>query len=172
MDLEEPREAVARDQIAKFNCRKCKLKCRTKSSLLHHMKKVHSRITKSQSIDKAERKLDLKSDKGSDMDLEEPSQNFSPVEAGKYKCPKCQLNFDLRALYLDHLKTVHPKEKLHKCTVCPAAFKSFSTLKQHRRAEKHYIGEYRCQVCVCRYETLGALRAHETNYHPEIGKIA
>ena len=79
----------------------------------------------------------------------------------KFKCDKCNMNFNLEANLKIHKLSVHQKIKNHKCKSCDEVFKTFQELKFHKnqlhqiklekyKNETHLKGEdqnLKCKLC-------------------------
>ena len=99
------------------------------------------------------------------------AEHVANVHEGKkeFKCPEtdCNKSFGYKGKLKVHIRTVHLKLRLHKCTICDKSYKEKVTLTKHEYAV-HGDGNskpYNCNVCDSRFAFNNKLTRHMKNVH-------
>lgn len=88
---------------------------------------------------------------------------------GDHVCPTCGfISISPHALK-SHIRKVHTKQRIHKCTICEnKAFKTPQSLKEHMATHNPGQYLYNCEVCGKQSNSQSSMYAHRKKIHPEI----
>ncbi|XP_043232987.1 zinc finger and BTB domain-containing protein 17-like isoform X2 [Amphibalanus amphitrite] len=79
--------------------------------------------------------------------------------SGAFYCRVCDTHFSSKATLKGHMN-IHSGTKPHRCDVCPAAFRTPSTLFMHKRYHHSDDRPYECNFCPKRFAARSTLRIH------------
>ena len=68
--------------------------------------------------------------------------------------------FTRKAGLIQHISTVHVKNKTHKCSICGAAFSEKGNLNKHTTVVHEGKKPYKCATCDAAFTKRGALIKH------------
>ncbi|CAG7718577.1 unnamed protein product [Allacma fusca] len=84
-----------------------------------------------------------------------------------HSCMHCGKVLQTATALRNHIY-IHTGEKPWQCDKCPAVFRLYSTLYDHRRVSHVVGGKFKCPQCPCRFQAQLGLKRHVGIYHPKM----
>ena len=131
------------DGIMKYSCSGCDHRTYDKNAMKHHIARKHGGEDKEVKVNN----IDCgRCEAGDDHDHgRAPSSRIFQTRI--FDCTHCDFKSrTTQRVVVDHMKSVHPLERLFHCTDCPYKCNWLPNLKTHKRA-MHDRLEYKCDQC-------------------------
>ncbi|KPJ01329.1 Zinc finger and BTB domain-containing protein 17 [Papilio xuthus] len=84
---------------------------------------------------------------------------------GSYQCEKCDKVFDNSAKRINHIRSVHLKQRVRTCPLCPERFGSYYQRNKHLRISHDQTTRYRCETCGGQFYLKYQLFLHKRSVH-------
>ena len=136
----------------RFSCDKCDYKCKFKSRLQGHIKRVHYKI-KDFVCDKCDATF------SSNGNLQEHIKQVHD-KIKDQECPDCDYKCSTRSYLNAHIKMVHDKIKDFECPDCDYKCSNNGNLQKHIKMVHNKIKDFVCPDCEYKCSTNGNLQKH------------
>ena len=100
-------------------------------------------------------------------EIPEESMMKYDSKAGDYECQACLKRFKKKGLLWTHFRSVHLRDRPHKCNLCPFAASQKINLETHIKSIHLRMRPFRCWMCPFAAAQLGNLQTHVRVAHVE-----
>ena len=144
----------------RLSCDLCDFKCKNKSNLQVHIKRIHDKI-KDFECDKCE----YKCSNSCDLNIHIKRVHLKIKD---FKCDKCDVTFSENGNLQKHIKAVHNKIRDQECPDCDYKSSTKSNLQLHIKAVHYKIKDVECDKCEYKCSCRSQLKTHIKMVHDKI----
>ncbi|XP_078686829.1 zinc finger and BTB domain-containing protein 40-like [Branchiostoma floridae x Branchiostoma belcheri] len=164
--MSDPCEEDATAEKTQFPCSQCSKHCKTRKTLITHMKKTHKqkflrcRVCKKcyenqEVLDEHMLKL---------HDVKKKKRGRGPTFVGPFTCENCKEEFQIRKKFTNHRKRCG---MIYPCPDCSKVFERPDSLKNHTvRHHSEVPPQHQCEVCGKQFYKKDKLRRHQVIHDP------
>ncbi|XP_030768335.1 zinc finger protein 771-like [Sitophilus oryzae] len=128
--------------------------------------KDNESVLESSSVQKGDTTVKIENDIENNPSNQEGDKVEAPPPRNPLACFYCEKVFTHRSNVLHHERSIHTKEKRHKCTMCGAGFMIRRMLRRHINTHLN-IMPFSCEICKKRYYSEHDLNKHKVRHDSE-----